>query len=319
MIACFSGPHDSTLSSQRFFSVSDLCFHRRMRRESSLAPMDGPPQKRAKFSLAAGQKLLASKGRLPDLNKLVAIVKESPAPQNVLEKFCGVANFIGIDVETHARARYGECDWRTDEFGLLTGASEETLSSLRIIQLGWAYFAEGGMVTKTKLIKPSGFTIDPGATDVHRISHEEASGNGIPIQDALREFFEDVVDLRDKGYRLCAHHLGFDAGIILRELERAGLHGCMPEWVSLVGKGLCTMDTTICHWVRQQIGLWDVPRKIPMRLKDAVMHILPSHADMLQKHHNAGNDAHLHVLLAQELHRRANLRCSEMASQSTRG
>ena len=67
------------------------------------------------------------------------------------------------------------------------------------------------------------------------------------------------------------------------------------------------MDPSISHWVRQQIGVWDMPRKIPMRLKDAVAHLLPNHAGLIANHHDAGNDAHMHVLLAQELHRRANL------------
>ena len=67
------------------------------------------------------------------------------------------------------------------------------------------------------------------------------------------------------------------------------------------------MDPSICQWVREQIGVWDVPRKIPMRLKDAVAHLLPNHVELLSLHHHAGNDALMHVLLAQELHRRATL------------
>ena len=50
-----------------------------------------------------------------------------------------------------------------------------------------------------------------------------------------------------------------------------------------------------------------------MRLMDAFKYMLPSHTDMFLKHHHAGNDAHMHLLLAQELHRRANLCLSDKA------
>lgn len=282
--------------------------------------MDEPPRKRTKFSFDSSNKLSESKGRLPDLDKLNPIVKESLAPQAVRDKFCGPARFIGIDIETHALVpKSGSCHWRSDEFGVLSGVSKECVSSLRMVQLGWAFADWGAIVTKTKLIKPVGFTIEDDAADMHRISHEEACDNGVPIQDALREFFKDVTDAAEKGYRICAHHLGFDAGIILRELDRAELHSCKPAWVSLVRKGLCTMDPSIAHWVRQQIGLWDFPRNLPLRLKDAITFMLPNHTDLLSKHHHAGNDAHMHVLLAQELHRRANLCLPEIAPQATSG
>ena len=141
----------------------------------------------------------------------------------------------------------------------------------------------------------------------------QACEKGVPIKDAPREFFKDVADAVDRGYRLCAHHMGFDAGIILRELGRAGLREYIPQWTSMVRKGLCTMDPSIGLWVRQQIGLCDMPRKVPMGLMDAFKYMLPSHSDMFLNHHQAGNDAHMHLLLAQELHRRANWCSLDMA------
>ena len=270
--------------------------------------MDEPTRKRTKFSFDSSKKLSESKGRLPDLDKLNPIVKESLAPQAVRDKFCGPARFIGIDIETHALVpKSGSCHWRSDEFGVLSGVSKECVSSLRMVQLGWAFADWGAIVTKTKLIKPVGFAIEPGATAKHRISHEEALENGVPIRDALCDLFSDVTRAISEGHRLCAHHLGFDAGIILREMERAGLNSYVDKWVQVVGGGLCTMDPSIGHWVRQQIGAWDVPRNIPLRLRDAIAFLLPDSADLLSHHHHAGNDAHMHVLFAQELHRRANL------------
>ena len=200
--------------------------------------MDEPTRKRTKFSFDAGKKLLASKGHSPEFNKLSHICRESPAPQKVRDKFCGLARFIGIDIETHMLIpKSASCQWRSDEFGLSTGVTEEGLSSLRMIQLGWAFGDKADAVIKTKLIKPTDFTIECSATNIHHITHNEACENGVPIQEALHEFFEDVTVLVGKGYRLCAHHLGFDAGIILREFDRAGLHSCKLEWVSMVQRG----------------------------------------------------------------------------------
>ena len=99
--------------------------------------MDEPTRKRTTFSFDAGKKLLASKGRLPDLNKLNPVVRESPAPHKVHDQCCGPARLIGIDIETHVLIpKSASCLWRTDDFGLWTGVSEEGLSSLRMIQLG---------------------------------------------------------------------------------------------------------------------------------------------------------------------------------------
>ena len=101
--------------------------------------------------------------------------------------------------------------------------------------------------------------------------------------------------------------MGFDACIIFNELGNAGLRDDQDRWKLVVGNGLCTMQPGICHWVRLQIGLWDKPRKIPMRLRDMMQAVLPEQAELLSDHHDAGTDAHMHMLLAQELHRRANL------------
>ena len=269
--------------------------------------MDEPAQKRARFSTAACPKPSASKGRLPDLSKLIPDVKGLPAPVSVRHKFRGSSLFIGVDIETHAPISTSDnCDFRSGEFDIKITVTEECLSSLRVIQLGWVFVDEASTVIKTKLIKPIDFTVKSDATKVHHITDEEARDHGVPLQRALCEFIEDMAALHGKGYRLCAHHLGFDAGIILRELDRAGMHSRKLEWVSMVQKGLCTMDPSIGHWVRQQIGLWDFPRNVPLSLKDATKFILPTRSNMLSKHHHAGNDAHMHMLLAQELHRRVH-------------
>ena len=42
-----------------------------------------------------------------------------------------------------------------------------------------------------------------------------------------------------------------------------------------------------------------------MRLRDLITILLPQHAQLVAQNHPAGVDAHMHMLLAQELRRRA--------------
>jgi hypothetical protein len=247
---------------------------------------------------------------LPDFNRLTEEVATLPAPKPVMEKLHGPPLFIGIDVETHALVPRGPSQasfWRTGEFGFLTTADDEALSFLRLVQLGWAYTTDDSdePVVKTCLIKPEGFTIESSATEKHRIKSSEALEHGQPVAEVLRLFLDDLTSCLEKGYRICAHHLGFDAGILSREMARAGINPVRDVWDKGVREGLCTMDPDICHWVRQFVGIGDKPRSIPMRLCDLVTVLVPRQAHLLSRSHTAGADAHMHLLVARELQRRA--------------
>ena len=247
---------------------------------------------------------------MPDLSELTHEVKTVPAPRLVIEKMEGSSLFVGIDVETHALVPRGSNKssfWKTGEFGFPTTADDEALCFLRLVQLGWAYIADGSdvPVVKSCLIKPKGFAIETSATEKHGIEHDTALEHGRPLGEVLREFLEDVSALHEKGYRICAHHLGFDAAILSREMARAGIGLASGAWDQRVREGLCTMDPDICHWVRQIIGIGDKPRSIPMRLRDLVAVLLPGQAHLIAGNHTAGADAHMHMLLSQELRRRA--------------
>ena len=147
--------------------------------------------------------------------------------------------------------------------------------------------------------------VEESATAKHGIPHDAALSHGKAMDEALRELLNDVSALVNKGYRVCGHHLSFDAGIIMRELGRAHLGDSAGTWDQVVREGLCTMDPDICHWVRRQIGIGDKPRSIPMRLRDLISILVPHHARLVAQNHHAGVDAHMTMLLAQELHRRA--------------
>ena len=243
-----------------------------------------------------------------------------PAPKPVMEKLHGPPLFIGIDVETHALVPRGPSQasfWRTGEFGFLTTADDEALSFLRLVQLGWAYMEDGSdvPVVKTCLIKPEGFAIESAATEKHGIKHSEALEQGQPLAEVLRVFLDDLTSCLEKGYRICAHHLSFDASILSREMARAGINPLREAWSNGVQKGLCTMDPDICHWVRQFVGIGDKPRSIPMRLRDLISVLLPRQAHLLARSHTAGADAHMHLLIARELQRRAVSRVKDDATR----
>ena len=268
------------------------------------------PPKRSRFSFGKCTQTPQSKALLPDLNLLTEEVATLPAPKPVMEKLHGPPLFIGIDVETHAlvpRRASQASFWRTGEFGFLTTADDEALSFLRLVQLGWAYTTDDSdvPVVKTCLIKPEGFTIESTATEKHGIKHSEALEHGQPLAEVLRVFLDDLTSCLEKGYRICAHHLGFDAGILTREMARVGINRVRDVWDKGMREGLCTMDPDICHWVRQFIGIGDKPRSIPMRLRDLVTVLLPRQAHLLARSHTAGADAHMHLLIARELQRRA--------------
>ena len=276
-----------------------------------------PPPKRSRFSFGKCAQMPASVASLPDLNRLTEEVATLPVPKPVMEKLQGPSLFIGIDVETHAlvpRRPNQASFWRTGEFGFLTTADDEALSFLRLVQLGWAYMEDGSdePVVKTCLIKPEGFTIESAATEKHGIKNSEAVEHGQPLAEVLLLFLKDLTSCLEKGYRICAHHLGFDAGILSREMARVSSNPARDVWDKGVREGLCP---DMCHWVRQFVGIGDKPRSIPMRLRHLVMVLLPRQAHLLARSHTAGADAHMHLLIARELQRRAVSRVKDDATR----
>ena len=210
---------------------------------------EAPPPKRSRFSLDKCPKQNTARLRPPDMSKLSQEAKALPAPQAVRAMLAGTQLFIGIDVETHdllPRGR-GPATWMESEFGFLTMTSADEISHVRLLQLGWARSGVGaeGQDIKSTLIKPDGFCVQKAATDMHKITHADACERGVPLRTALLEFISDVSAAVDKGYRVCAHHLGFDAALIARELELAGLDEYKIVWDRLVRPGLCTMQPSI--------------------------------------------------------------------------
>ena len=71
------------------------------------------------------------------------------------------------------------------------------------------------------------------------------------------------------------------------------------------GQGWMTRPRPGGTFVRKQIGIGDKPRNIPLRLPNGIRALLPQHAGLLDKHHDAGVDSVMHWLLARDLISRA--------------
>ena len=115
----------------------------------------------------------------------------------------------------------------------------------------------------------------------------------------LSEFMEDVVAACERGGRIVSHQLEFDAGIIMYELERCGLHVLMHRWSTIAREGMCTMDPDLGRWLRicfgQDCGTERTKNTFP--LSALVEKLVDGGKDLLKKQHNAGADADMHRLL----------------------
>ena len=153
-------------------------------------------------------------------------------------------------------------------------------------------------------MKPVGFEISDKAAKYHGISHVSASASGVCLREALLEFLSDVIPLHEKGGRVIIHHLEFDAGIISRELDRAGLHSYQTAWHDVASSGLCTMDPMIGKWVRELLGMEMAPYPSGNTMKlDDMLKLLPESDALRGCRHSAGADAQLHMRVYRALKR----------------
>ena len=234
-----------------------------------------------------------------------------PPPPAVAENLAGAELLIGIDVETHDLIS-GNTNWRPGQFGFLTKVTDDTLNTLRIVQLGWVVgkVDDSAPSVKQRFVRPAQFDITSAATGLHGITQDRAL-TGRPLREVLEEMMADVMDASARGeVQICAHHLEFDGGVIAAELERAGLHDLRRAWKEAVARGFCSMQPCVASWVRSMLGADEIPYNVPIKLRDLVAGMLPDHRGALANHHDAGNDAYLHWLIGGELAKRAKARGS---------
>ena len=210
----------------------------------------------------------------------------------------------GIDVETHdfEKKRNG---LRRGQFGFLN-LCDASVFSQRVVQIGWAIGstrAPRPEVCEEYLVRPDGFAISDKATAMHGITNARALEAGLPLREVLSRFMRAMKQLEEKGGRVVCHHLEFDAGIILKELENADMPDEKTRWSRLAKNGFCTMDPDVGAWVQRCSGRDREPgddgRQV-MSLHTAVNLLLPKDAainSLLAKLHSAGADAQLHRLI----------------------
>ena len=265
-----------------------------------------PPPKRSRFSFDRCLNASASKKSSPDFACMVPVALAAPLapPEAVRARFrTGDSLWMGIDIETHCLVpRTADSWWRPGQFGLMTRLAKDVLEELRVVQIGWTVGSFDSVhTTKERLVRPEGFEISDAATDKHGISHGFAATHGKPLAECLRELLHDVSSLKCQGGRVCSHNLEFDAGILLDEMSRCGLADLTGLWTEAVRGGFCSMDPVVGHWVRRQAGLLDQERKTPMRLEDMMRLLLPDASVLLERHHSAGNDSHMHWLICRKI------------------
>ena len=221
----------------------------------------------------------------------------TPMPAALQVKLSPVSRLVlGVDVETNDWAERSAIKGSIGEHGFYNICRPCDLEA-RVVQLGWAIRDETGTIVMERIVKPDGWDISAKAALYHGISQEEAVQKGADLAEVLREFMLDVRDVCRRGGRLVAHHLEFDAGILFREMKRAGLDDA-TDWSRMVrAHGFCTMCPQIGRWLSHCFGR-DAGQETTMntlKLKDMATWLLPIEKRAAVRFHTAGADAHMHV------------------------
>ncbi len=242
--------------------------------------------------------------KISQLQRSPSEVASTVAPPAAVARKLGAAKLvIGIDIETADWAERKNKPSR-GQFGFYNLCHPEDFDQ-RIVQIGWATSGlteNAPTQTKEHLVRPDGFAISAKATKKHGITNELALSEGMPLINVMEDFMHEMARVHELGGRIVVHHLEFDAGIIAKELENAGLDHWRSLWSTIAKEGFCTMDPIIASWVYAHNGRDSCPEdcKAVMSLKDAANLLLPQ-TDAIQhlktKLHTAGADAQLHRLL----------------------
>ena len=103
-------------------------------------------------------------------------------------------------------------------------------------------------------VTPDDFKVTAEGTAKHGVTQAFVEEHGLPSTDALNIFLACAREAFTRGARLLAHQIEFDAGVIAAELQRCGLHEESQFWHRAVQGGICTMDPSLCNWIRDVSG-----------------------------------------------------------------
>ena len=232
-------------------------------------------------------------------------------PDHICDLVPDSEHILAFDIETHdlvPNSKSSSPEWIEGQYGHPCRLQPSCLNQLRIVQLGWCIHSPAGQTTleKTRLVYPTDFEITKAAQSKHMITNEQLRDSGKPLRFVLEEFLCDVAHVVNMGGVVCAHQIEFDAGVISLEMERAGLASKHDMWVQCVSEGFCTMNYHISKWscsaYFDQFGCdWNLGRNAPVGLHDMVLALAPEEYSLLQRHHDAGEDAKMTMKIVHAL------------------
>lgn len=88
----------------------------------------------------------------------------------------------------------------------------------RLVQLAWMVYDGQGQLLKSRdvIVRPDGFVIPHEVSQLHGITTEIAREKGLPLQEVMEEFVEQV----EAADVLVGHNISFDVCIVGAEFER---------------------------------------------------------------------------------------------------
>ncbi len=97
----------------------------------------------------------------------------------------------------------------------------------RLVQIAWSrYDSSGNKISeKDYIVKPDGFTIPKFSTAVHKITTEKAIKEGVNLEKSLREFAQDIRNVKF----LVAHNMEFDSKVVGAEFLRKEIENNLSD------------------------------------------------------------------------------------------
>ncbi len=112
--------------------------------------------------------------------------------------------------------------------------ASDTANWPRMVQLSWILTDnQGNELSKGDyIIRPNGFEIPTGASDIHGITTERALAEGVPLDSAMSMF----TDALKTAEYIVGHNVSFDIHVVGAEMIRLGLEDILSPM-----KAYCTM------------------------------------------------------------------------------
>ena len=166
--------------------------------------------------------------------------------QNQLQSSIQTAKYLFFDTETTGLPPRDLEDSSYDQIDVWP----------RLVQIGWIVTDANGNIIKRRgeIIRPEGFIIPKGASDVHGITTEKAMQIGVPIGKVLREIYDDMLHVK----LLVAHNFGFDHKILGAEFYRKNIDTNIID----DKEHICTMlsTTNYCELLPIRFGEYKWPK-----------------------------------------------------------